>query len=215
MYVYVFISTKWTCIVNRHTVYYANKLLFLTRLSRIWFFFNHIQYIAMCWPRRHFLTCPCRSLGETPVFCVFSLVSLKTDWTQIWTAQRSTPAAAWRTTSVNNTKKTFSNLLTQHVNVRIMSNTLWQKTLTSWLVGTFWSEWRDSISPSTIAPSKHSSKLLNPFTWRGYCPNCSILETIFPVHNDTAVSNGSDKHRTIRTNIIPVPSRSLSATNVP
>lgn len=31
-----------------------------------------------------------------------------------------------------------------------------------------------------MAPSRHSSKLLNPFTCRGYCPNCSMVERILP-----------------------------------
>lgn len=52
-----------------------------------------------------------------------------------------------------------------------------------------WSECSDSISFSTMAPSRHSSRLLKPLTCRGYWPNCSILHKVLPKQSHRDVSN--------------------------
>lgn len=64
--------------------------------------------------------------------------------------------------------------------MRIDQFDVWCVTLTSCPGDTVWSHCRDSISAATIAPSRHSSKLLNPFTCSGYCPNCSMVDRILP-----------------------------------
>lgn len=54
---------------------------------------------------------------------------------------------------------------------------------------TLWSESTDSISFSTMAPSRHSSRLLKPLTCRGYWPNCSMLHKVLPKHSHIDVSD--------------------------
>lgn len=54
---------------------------------------------------------------------------------------------------------------------------------------TLCSESSDSISFSTMAPSRHSSRLLKPLTCRGYWPNCSMLHKVFPAESHRDVSH--------------------------
>lgn len=52
--------------------------------------------------------------------------------------------------------------------------------LTSWPDFAEFSEWRDSISPSIIAASRHSCRSLKPLTCSGYWPNISVFSNFLP-----------------------------------